>query len=113
MGEGFPQPEAEESGETLKQRVIEALKAKGLEDPESIQIFTEWAKKQESQVESAGSIEQSREAQVRFEMARADIYNEANFKEEATIALEDALTIATNEGNTSLQQEIEQKLNSL
>lgn len=111
--EDFPQPENQESIESLKQRVVEALRQKGLEDPESIQLFTEWAKKQEAQVESAGSVEQSREIQIRFEIERADIYNDAGFKSEAAVALEDARTIASNEGLDSLQKEIEQKLNSL
>src|SRR4051812_22887601 len=70
-------------------RVVEILKAKGFEDPESREIMIAWSEKREAEVSAEGT----REAQVNFEIERAEIYRDAGNIEYAAGAYEDALMI--------------------
>jgi hypothetical protein len=102
--EDFPSPEQNE-----KQALIDVLKTKGLEDPESKELMIAWCEKKEAEVTAEGS----REAQINFEIERAELYQESGNAEYAMSAFEDALMIAVNEGMEELVQKIEEKITLL
>jgi hypothetical protein len=89
--------------------LVDVLKTRGIEDVEARELLVAWTEKQEQKVESAGT----REAQIQFEIDRAELYIESGFKDDGAQALEDALTIATQEGLEDLVKLIEEKLSSI
>ena len=88
--------------------LVDALKTKGIDDVEARELLVAWTEKQEQKVETIGT----REAQIQFEIDRAELYIEAGFKDDGIQALEDALTIATNEGLEDLVKLIEERLST-
>ncbi len=102
--ENIPNPEQLE-----RQTLIETLRTRGFEDAESKQLMIAWCERREAEVSAEGT----REAQVNFEIERAEIYQEAGSIEDALVALEDAFTIATQEGLDELAHTIEEKIASL
>jgi len=89
--------------------LIEALRTKGIEDKETLEMLIAWTEKKEQEVERIGT----REAQLDFEIDRAELYREAGLIEEALQALDDALMIATNEGLGEYSKKIEEKIASI
>ncbi len=89
--------------------LVAALKTKGIEDTETRGLLVAWTEKREQKVEQAGT----REAQVEFEIERAELYKEAGLVDEALVAFEDILTIVTNEGLEELVIKIREKIFSL
>lgn len=84
MPEKIPTSEWSEA----ERQLIQALREKGVEDPETRALLQKWAEGEETKAEAAT---QARvEASIAFERKRAKLYLEAGFVNEALDALEDA-----------------------
>lgn len=88
MSEKIPSPETKEIQE---REVIDALKAKGNEDPEAHALLLRWT---EQEKRRAGS---GLEDQIKVVIRQARLYREAGFVDEALDTLEDAALRAWNE----------------
>lgn len=102
--EGFSNQES-----VSREVLVEVLKERGLDDIETREMLIRWTEEQERIVEQEGT----REAQLNFEIQRAELYLDAGFVDDGRQALEDALTIAVQEGLDSFVDQIEQKLSVL
>lgn len=92
-----------------KATLIALLKERGIDDGETKEMLVRWTEEQEKKVEALGT----REAQVEFEIERAELYLDSGFREEGVQTLEDALMIAAQEGLDELAEKIENKLSAL
>lgn len=102
--EGIPNQEL-----VSREVLVGVLKERGLDDAETREMLIRWTEEQERIVEQEGT----REAQLNFEIQRAELYCDAGFIEDGRQAFEDALTIAIQEGLDSFVNQIEQKLSTL
>ncbi|MBX4200355.1 hypothetical protein KW790_02770 [Candidatus Parcubacteria bacterium] len=99
-----------ENPETSNREIlIEALKTKGLEDPETREMLIKWTEDKENEVEREGT----RDAQINFELERAQLYLDAGYTDDAMQTLKDAMDIATNENRDDLVELVQQKIDSL
>ncbi|MBI4224719.1 MAG: hypothetical protein HY617_00135 [Candidatus Sungbacteria bacterium] len=108
MGEKFSSPESQEV-EVLRQKVIEGLRKKGIDDPEVYSALNKWTQKREMFAEAVGT----RAAQILFELDRAALYHEGGYTEEALEVLYDARTIAEQEGEVVWLDEVERKIREI
>lgn len=92
-----------------KQRVLEALRAKGLEDPETKALVIKWTEEQEEIV----ARENTPRATIVFNIERADLYLAAGDVEGELECLEDALYQAEQEGETELALQIAKKIEEI
>ena len=86
--------------------VIEALKAKGPDDPEVKQLVIKWTEQQESIIAE----DFKANSRIIFELRRSEIYIAAGDPEYALECLQDALTQAVGEGEVELEQETRKKM---
>ncbi len=107
----FDQPPAPESGEKIeKQAVIDAIKANGLDNPETILLLNKWTDQRKVEIdgsENPGSGESALNIEI------SDMYLEAGKIDAAFVTLEDALNQADQEGNVELQDQIVAKLKAI
>lgn len=100
-----------------KEEVLEALRARGPEDPETQELVLRWTEQQEAAVER----EKTRRAQIVFELDRAELYVVAGDPAEALVTLlwakyrllknADSKYMLSNEGaSEDLVVEIEKKI---
>jgi hypothetical protein len=102
--------EAPNNNELVERSVlVDALKTRGIEDSETRELLIRWTEEQERKVEEL----RTREAQIQFEINRAELYIDSGFHDEGRGALEDALIIASQEELGELVEMIESKLSSL
>ena len=92
-----------------KEKVLEMLKTKGVEDPETKALVLEWTKEREAVVAK----ENTSRAAIVFNIERSDLYVAANDIEGAIECLESALTQAEQENEEKLRKEILEKIESL
>ena len=102
--EQFPNQESQERAD-----LAEVLKIKGIEDKEVFEMLSNWTERKEQEVERIGT----QEAQLEFEIERAELYLEAGLIQEAIQALDDAYIIASNEGLSEYVKKIEEKIASI
>lgn len=84
MPEKIPTSEWNEA----EQKLIQALREKGVEDQEVRALLQQWVEGEEAKAEAA--TEQRVEASIAFERRRAKLYYDAGYLNEALGALEDA-----------------------
>ena len=84
------------------QEVIEALRAKGNEDPETRTLLLKWTEQNEAEASKTNTSKDNIECAVK----QALLYKEAGYIEEALDTLEDARLAALNEEETDLYQQI-------
>ena len=92
-----------------KEKVLEMLKTKGVEDPETKALVLEWTKEREVEVAK----ENTSRASIVFNIERSDLYVAANDIEGAIGCLESALTQAEHENEEELLKEILEKIEKL
>ena len=85
--------------------IAHAIRTFGFENPDARKLLDEWIIGQEQYVESVGT----REAQLDFEIGRAELYFNAGLKEQALEALEDAGYIALEENMSDYRKLIFEK----
>lgn len=107
--EGIPTPEPTYEFEQMRN----ALKEKGIEDPETKERLIEWTRRQEEKVAAGATPEVQVLAQIDFERLRARLFYESDYREEGIEAFNDALRIAVQEGLTTVQAEIEDEIDNL
>jgi hypothetical protein len=95
--------------EPVEQKIVDAIKAGGLENPEAVRLMSEWAAREEARIETISDIPETRQAQIAFERKRAQIFTEAGHPAAAIDALNDAYIIALNEGLEELCEDIKQE----
>ncbi|MFH1246527.1 MAG: hypothetical protein V1489_02005 [Candidatus Liptonbacteria bacterium] len=94
MTEKLPSPENQE----LRNRLIELLRTKGMEDPETRDIAIRWREPKEKEARSASK---GREGEIGLLCDVADVYREAGLIEEARAELEDAKQMAYYEAEAA------------
>lgn len=98
-----------EKAESPEQKLIQLLKEKGVEDPETKELLTAWTMEQEQQVEES----KDPEAPIQFNLKRARLYFEAGYVDEAYENFEAARTQAHQEGRDELLQTIDDEMDKL
>lgn len=96
----------------LEKQLIEALRTKGPEDPETKKILERWTKEEEAKVYGAYDSGTS-EAFIELNRKRARLYLEAGFTEEALANLESAAMQAENERRDDLWGDIMDEIDSV
>ena len=96
MSEKFPTPEKKE---VLDKELIDALKSKGVENPETFQLLQKWTRQEERRGNSP-------EASIELNLKRGRLYIEAGYIEEGLEVLESARMQAWNEGREELYNQI-------
>ena len=104
--ENFSNQESAGSPIEVPRNLIRLIQEKGMSDPEVVADIEEWTKNQEKIVESLPRPE----PEIRFTIARAELYLVGGDREGAVDCLEDALRQADQEGRPDLYQEILNKL---
>ena len=102
-----PSPEV-----NFKKQLIEALRTKGSEDPETRQLLEKWTKEEEARVYEAYDSGSS-EAFIELNRKRARLYLEAGYVEEALANLESAAMQAENERMDDLRNDIMDEIDSV
>ena len=72
-----------ENSDAEKTVIVEALRDKGIEDESTRELLIAWVEKKEKELESITDVAEHREAQIKFEVERAQLYADAGFMEEA------------------------------
>ncbi len=103
--EQFPKPEAGKE-KIEKAKVMELLRAKGLEDPEANAAVMQWTAQREEEVMQ----ENTSRAAIVFNVERADLYIAAGDTEGALDCLWDARTQALQENDAEMAALINAKL---
>lgn len=103
MPEKFPSSES-----VNRQELIEALRTKGIKDPETRELLQKWAEAKEAEVMAKNNAEASDNvrAAIEFERERAKLYFEAGYINEALDTLEDARLQAHQIGDQELYNTI-------
>ena len=101
-----PNEKPKENIDSEKERIINALKQKGVIDIEVRKEIIEWTKQREEQVVT------SRDAII-LNMERVDFYLATGDINGATECLDDAWTQANKEGEEDLKMKIEERLRNL
>ncbi len=99
--EGVPNNESVD-----RAQLVELLKTKGFEDPEARLLLNAWTKEQEDLVESLDV----REAQITFELSRAQLYFDSGFMGDSLQTLYDALYVAQQENVPEQIKIVEKKM---
>ena len=99
MNEKLPSSERKE---ILDQELIDTLKSKGVEDPETFQLLQRWTEQEEKKV----AVLDTPEAPIEFNRRRARLYVEAGYIQEGLDVLESAHMQAWNEQRQTLFDEI-------
>ena len=109
--EQAPSPEQHD----LKTRVIEVLRQKGPEDPETQELFKKWMDIEIAKVESIPDTDRANyvRAQIMLNIDRAGLYLQGGQQEAALADLEDARTQAEQEGCGDLVAAIDIVLRAL
>lgn len=108
--EGMPKPERGEREERIeKAAVVELLKARGLEDPEALDMVLRWTRQQEALVTAVNTPA----AAITFTMDRADLYLAVRDRAGALDALADARLQAYQENEQELYNEIMEKMDEI
>ena len=89
-----------------KEKVFEMLKTNGFDHLETRDLILRWTKQREEEVEN----ENTKRANIIFNIEQSDLYIIANDKEIALDYLEEALTQAEQEREVDLQKEILEKM---
>ena len=97
--ERLPTPEKKE---VLDQELIDALKSKGVEDPEVYQLLQRWTEQGEKRVAETNTPE----ATIAFNRKRARLYIESGYVQEGLEVLESARMQAWNEQREELFNQI-------
>ena len=102
--EKFPSPEnsQEHTEKVEKEKVLEMLRMHGFDHPETKEMVTKWAEQREESVME----EDTRRAQVLFEIERSELYLAAGDVEGALGCLEDARLVAHQENEHELYGQI-------
>lgn len=96
-------------GKVEKGAVLEAIRTKGLEDPETMALVVRWTKEREEERNRAASPRVG----IQFEIDRADLYIAAGDIGGAIEGLEWALEHARGENQTDLYEKIKEKIERL
>ena len=96
MNEKFPSPERKEVSDI---ELIDALKSKGVENPETFELLQQWTKQKEEKVRTP-------EEAIELNRKRARLYVEAGYVQEGLDVLESARMQAWNEQRQALFDEI-------
>lgn len=109
--EGMPKPERGGGREEKieKATVVEFLKARGLEDPEALDMVLRWTRQQEAFVTAANTPA----AAITFNTDRADLYLAVGDTAGALDALADARLQAYQENERELYNEIMKKMDEI
>ena len=102
MNEHFPEAQAEKDPPS-RSELIRLLK----ENPDDLLPLHEYMQKREKEVEAEDG------GGLTLILESVDIYIEAGFLQAAIDALEDAITLAQNEGNNEMVLELNQKLHTI
>ena len=105
--EKFPTPENNEKIE--KETVLEALRTKGPEDPETKEMVIKWTIQREAEVDK----ENTNRASIIFNIERTDLYLAAGDVEGALEHLEDVLLYASQVKERELYNETLKKINTI
>ena len=92
-----------------KADLIKALAEKGLSDPETQEMLTRWTEEQEKYVES----QPRPDAEIKFNIDRADLYIALNDVTGALECLEDARVQASQESRDDLYNQICDKMDEI
>lgn len=90
-----------------------ALKEKGVEDPEISECLIMWTRKQEEKVTDGATHEVQILAQIEFERLRAKLFYESEYHEEGHASWQDARTIAVQQGLPTVLAQIEEEIDNL
>jgi hypothetical protein len=90
----------------LRLRAVQLLRERGSDDDEARESLIAWTVEKEKMVNELGT----REAQIDFEIERAELYAAAGFNEDARMVLDDALMIAEQEGLDGYKEKVARKL---
>ncbi len=103
--------EGEPTSERLidKSEVLETLRVKGFDDPETLALVTKWTIQQEAVVTEAGTSK----ATIEFNISRADLYVAGGDVDGAFECLEEARLQAYSENETELYGQIMAKMDEL
>ncbi len=96
-------------GKIDKQKVVESLKAKGFEDPETMELVVKWTEQREHEVEQSGFFDE----RVLFELERSELYLAVGDTEGARECITDILTMALNEGKDDWVEKLEKVLSGM
>jgi hypothetical protein len=102
-------PPSEQEPEIDLAQVCEEIRARGLDDPEVQRLIGAWSDQEQKKVDENPTLE----ARVEFEIRRAEMGRAAGDLEGTVRALEDALTIAEDEGSEELCGRIGKMLDEL
>lgn len=92
----------QEKKEVSDQELVDALKSKGIENPEAFQLLQSWIKQGEKNVAEANTPE----ATIEFNRKRARLYIDAGYVQEGLEVLEGARMQAHNERREELFSQI-------
>ncbi len=95
-----------ENREVSDQKLIDALKSKGVEDPEVHQLLQQWTEREERQVINP-------EDAIKFNQRMARLYIEAGYIQEGLEALESARKQAWNEQRGELFNQIMDEMDEI
>ena len=101
--EKFSSPE---KSEVSDQELIDALKSKGVEDPEVHRLLQQWTEQGEKQVINP-------EDAIKFNQKRARLYVEAGYVQEGLEVLESARMQAWNEQREEVFNQIMAEMNAI
>jgi hypothetical protein len=93
-----------------KQKIIEMIKAKGSDDPETRELYVKWY---EGRLDEINKSEDPNHGNFLLQIEISDMYLEANEPEIAFRNLEDILHQADQENNIELQEKVVKKLKSM
>ncbi|MBI2406459.1 MAG: hypothetical protein HYV25_02655 [Candidatus Harrisonbacteria bacterium] len=93
--------------------VVEALKNTSVENPDTQQLALWWAESKEAELDKYGGGNARLEAQVDFEIERAEVYLSGGCGQESFDAFQDALTMADGGGRADLAEKIQARIEEI
>lgn len=109
MFESFPTPENKKS----REEILEALKTKGLEDPETKEWLLAYIEESRLEVEKITSKKEHYRASIECSINNAQLFYEAGYIQEAFDDLVDTLEIAYQAGEDDLCEKIKTLLEEI
>lgn len=94
-------------GPDKRKELVKGLREKGIEDGEVREALNAWTIEQEEKVEAAGG---AAEARIGFEIARAKLYVEGDYIEEALDTLYEALYVVQQEGRNEFEEKLRKEI---
>ncbi len=103
----YPSFSNQQSSELVYERLLTLVKSDGLENAETIQVYTKWCELMEQQVEAISDVPESRRLQIEFLISQVRVYSDGGDADEAANILGQAYNVAQAEGLTDLVKKIE------